>query len=319
MPDAVVDTHAVDHRDREAFWHSVLSDTFAPIHLDGWSGPREPAASLGSTRRGRLLLVEHEATAQVHRRTAHLIRRSDNLFLQIAILTSGSATLEQEGRVARLGPGDVVVYENSRPFTWRFATPWTATGLCIPADAVQLTDVERRSMSARTLSGRTGLSGVVSRFVLDLTRHAADIGDDQAGLVLGHASDLAVSLLAGPTNPERADARARTLLERAKGCIAQQQRDPGLTPDQIAAALHISTRYLHKLFEGEHETVALYLRGLRLRSARDELLDPRTSSRSVATVAHGCGFGDVSGFNRAFKAAYGTSPGELRRSAHEGG
>jgi AraC-like DNA-binding protein len=112
-----------------------------------------------------------------------------------------------------------------------------------------------------------------------------------------------------------ADARHRTLLDRIKGHIETHFRYPGLTPDDIAAAANISTRYLHKLFEAEHQTVTLYLRGLRLRCARQELLDPRLAHRSVAEIAHGCGFGDLSGFNRAFKAAYGIPPGDLRRRA----
>jgi transcriptional regulator GlxA family with amidase domain len=89
-----------------------------------------------------------------------------------------------------------------------------------------------------------------------------------------------------------------------------------LNPDEIAVAANISTRYLHKLFEGEHETVAaaLYLRGIRVQHARAELLDPRMASRSIAAIAHGSGFGEISAFNRAFRAADGINPRDLRRT-----
>jgi AraC-like DNA-binding protein len=168
-------------------------------------------------------------------------------------------------------------------------------------------------MSTRQLSRRDGLSGVVARFVVDLTSHGSEIPDAQSERILAQAGDLAISLLATSANAEYANARQRPMLDRIKGHIEEHFRDPDLTPEQIATAANISTRYLHKLFEAEHETVALYLRGLRLRHARDELLDPGGSHRSVAAVAHGCGFGDISGFNRAFKAAFGLSPTDLRR------
>jgi len=42
-------------------------------------------------------------------------------------------------------------------------------------------------------------------------------------------------------------------------------------------------------------------------------VDPRLTRRSIAAIAHGCGFGDISGFNRTFKAAYGINPSDLRR------
>jgi AraC-like DNA-binding protein len=313
MADTVVSTNTVDRSDRASFWHEVLADTFAPVQLDGWADHRDPAAHLAGTRRGRLLFAELEATPHVHRRTPRQIRQADAAYFQIAILTKGAASLQHDGRLAQLAPGDLVVYENSRPFTWTFTDPWAVAVLSIPSEAVRLTDSDRRAIGARQLSGRDGLSGVVARFVLDLTRHASEIRDAQSERVLAQATDLAISLFATPAHAEYADARHRTTLDRVKGYIATHFPDPALRPDEIAAAANISTRYLHKLFEGERQTVALYLRGVRLERARDDLLDPRLTRRSIAGIAHGCGFGDVSGFNRAFKAAYGINPSDLRR------
>jgi hypothetical protein len=99
-----------------------------------------------------------------------------------------------------------------------------------------LTDAERRAMSARRLAGQHGLSGVVARFVLDLTRHAAEIPEAQSERVLAQVSDLAISLLATPEGPDYADARQRSALDRIKGYIAAHVRDPALAPDEIAAA-----------------------------------------------------------------------------------
>ncbi|WBB70111.1 helix-turn-helix domain-containing protein [Micromonospora sp. WMMD812] len=313
VAEAVVSTGAVDPSERESFWHHVLADTFAAVQLERWADHREPAARLSATRRGRLLFAELEATPHVHRRTPRQIRQADAMYFQTAILTRGAATLEQEDRMAHLSPGDLVVYENSRPFTWTFTDRWAVTVLSIPHDAVKLTDSERRAMSARRLSGRDGLSGVVARLVLDLTRHAAQIPNAQSERILAHASDLAISLFATSANAEYADARQRSMLDRIKAHIETHFRDRRLTPDDIAAAANISTRYLHRLFEGEHETVARYLRGLRLQDARHKLLDPRLAGHGVAAIAHGSGFGDISGFNRAFKAAYGITPSDLRR------
>jgi AraC-like DNA-binding protein len=311
--DVVVDTDSLGLSEREVFWHQLLAHPCAAVQLEGWTEHGKPAAQLRSTRRGRLELVQFEATPQVHRRTQREIRRADVTYFQTVILTQGAGTLHQDGRTAQLRPGDLVMFENSRPFTWTFTEPWATTQLSIPREAVRLTDSERRAMSARRLSGRDGLSGVVARFVVDLIRHGSQIPDAQSERILAQVSDLAISLFATSANAEYADARQRTMLDRIKGYLEAHFRDPGLTTDEIAAAANISTRYLHKLFEAEHETVALYLRGLRLQHARDDLLDPRQAGRSVAAIAHGCGFGDISGFNRAFKAAYAMNPSDLRR------
>jgi len=314
-PDVVVHTDTLGLSEREVFWHQLLAHPCAAVQLEGWTEHGKPAAQLRSTRRGRLEMVQFEATPQVHRRTQREIRPADLTYFQTVILTKGAGTLHQDGRTAQLSPGDLVMFENSRPFTWTFTEPWATTQLSIPREAVKLTDSERQAMSARPLSGRDGLSGVVARFIVDLVHHGSQIPEAQSERILAQVSDLAISLFATSANSEYADARHRTMLDRIKSYIETHFRDPGLSPDQIAAAANISTRYLHKLFQGEFETVALYLRGLRLQHARDELLDPRHEHRSIAAIAHGCGFGDLSGFNRAFKAAYGINPRDVRRGA----
>jgi AraC-like DNA-binding protein len=102
---------------------------------------------------------------------------------------------------------------------------------------------------------------------------------------------------------------------RIKDYIEQRLSDPALRPSDIASAVNISTRYLHKLFEEEHRTVSLYIRERRLEQARRALLDSRLEDRSISTIAYGCGFGDLSGFNRAFKDAFAVTPKEIRSAS----
>ncbi|MEU8899428.1 helix-turn-helix domain-containing protein [Nocardia sp. NPDC048505] len=313
MPDIAASTDEIEPAEREDYWHHILADTFAPVRLEGWDRSPDPTARLHGTTRGRLLFAELTATPHVHRRTPRCIRASDAAFFQIAVLTAGAASLAQDGRVAELTPGDFVVYENARPFTWTFTRPWSVSVLSIPAAAVPLTDKERRAAAGRPLSGRHGLSGVVGRFVLDLIRHGAELADSRSEEVLARTTDLALCLLAEPDDARHADAAQRSLVPRIKAHIDWHLRDPGLTPAEIAAAMNISTRYLHKLFQAENESVALYLRRRRLACVRAELLDRRLEHLSIAALAHRGGFGDLSGFNRAFRATYGVSPGEMRR------
>jgi AraC-like DNA-binding protein len=107
----------------------------------------------------------------------------------------------------------------------------------------------------------------------------------------------------------------RTLPLRIKNYIDQRLADSTLDPPQVAAAFGISTRYLHRLFESQHETVGQYIRDRRLELSRLRLLDPRFSHQSISSLAFDSGFGDLSGFNRAFKAKYGLSPRQLPRAA----
>jgi len=312
----VLSTDNLASNDRGAFWRHVLGDTFAPVSVRNMAEDNV-AGSIRGHWAGRLLVTDVRSTAQEHHRTPRLIRTADNAFFQVAIVAEGVGQLEQDDRQALLRPGDCVLYENTRPFQWTFKDDWDVWVFSLPSDTVRLSENERRLISARRLDGTTGLSGVVSRFLLDLARHSEELSDERSEQVLAHVSDLVVTLLSDSLDDSGRGRGAvqRSLMVRIKDYIDQRLDDPELGPAEIAAAVNISPRYLHKLFEAEQRTVSLYIRGLRLDRARRDLLDPRQSGRPISAIAYGCGFGDLSGFNRAFKQAFGVSPRELRDSA----
>jgi AraC-like DNA-binding protein len=184
----------------------------------------------------------------------------------------------------------------------------------LPLGSVQLAESERRLVTARALSSQASLAGVVSRFLLDLARHTDLLPAAQSERVIAQASDLVVTLLSsafGADDDVRGSVQ-RSLVLRIKDYIEQRLTDPALGPGEIASAVSISTRYLHKLFQDEHRSVSQYVKGRRLDRVRNDLLDPRLADRPISAIAFGGGFGDISGFNRAFKEAYGMTPRELR-------
>jgi len=312
----VLTTDDLKPDEREAFWRHVMSDTFAPVTIRDMA-EGDVAGSIKGHWAGRLLVTDVQSTGQDIRRTPRLIRTADNAFFQVAIVADGIGRIDQDGRQAVLHPGDCVLYENTRPFQWLFDSDWDVWVFSLPSDAVRLNESERRLISARRLDGTAGLTGVVSRFLLDLARHSKDLPAAQSERVLAHASDLVVTLLSDCLDDSARvrGAVQRSLMLRIKDYIDQRLCDPALGPAEIAAAVNISTRYLHKLFEAEHHTVALYIKGLRLDRARRDLLDPRLAGRPISTIAYACGFGDLTGFNRAFKQAYAVSPRELRNAS----
>jgi AraC-like DNA-binding protein len=81
----------------------------------------------------------------------------------------------------------------------------------------------------------------------------------------------------------------------------------------IAAAHHISVRYLHHLFQADGRTVCGYVREQRLERCRADLASPSLARQSVGRISARWGFPDAAVFGRAFKNAYGVSPGEFRR------
>jgi AraC-like DNA-binding protein len=309
----ILSTDDVAPQEREGFWRQALSETFVPMTVGAVTGDRF-GGFLRSAWLGRLMVAEVASTAQDIQRTSREISRTDAAYLQIATVYRGAATVAQDGREAALGAGDFAVSETTRPFRWSFGGDWDVGAFTLPRGSVGLSEAESRLLTARRLDGQAGITGVVSRFLRDLAHHADSLSGAQSERVLADLGDLVVTLLGDWADDSEVvrSSLQRSLLLRIKDYIECRLADPTLGPAEIAAAVNISTRYLHQLFAGEHRSVSQYVRGLRLERCRRDLLDPRLADQSVATIAFRWGFGDLSSFNRAFRATFGATPREVR-------
>jgi transcriptional regulator GlxA family with amidase domain len=91
--------------------------------------------------------------------------------------------------------------------------------------------------------------------------------------------------------------------------------DPGLTPASAAAAIGVSVRQLHRLFEPTGSSFARYLLRQRLLRCRDTIAGATGTGRSVIDIAFGWGFNSMATFYRAFASEFGGAPTVLRTAS----
>lgn len=108
---------------------------------------------------------------------------------------------------------------------------------------------------------------------------------------------------------------AAVRLRLVKAAIEANLGEPGLNLERMAAQHSISPRQLRRYFATEGTSFSDYLRHARLARVRRLLTDPRSSHRTIASIALECGFPEASTMNRAFREEYGLTPSELR-AAH---
>jgi AraC family transcriptional regulator, positive regulator of tynA and feaB len=94
--------------------------------------------------------------------------------------------------------------------------------------------------------------------------------------------------------------------------------DTTLTPAEIAGALGVSVRHVHRLFSRQGSTVADWIRAQRLRHCRKDLADPYLHRKSITEIAFFWGFNDSAHFSRAFKQEFGTCPRTFRSRIESG-
>ncbi|MEU1284113.1 helix-turn-helix domain-containing protein [Kitasatospora sp. NPDC005856] len=282
---------------------------------------------------GPVTLVGSSFPSARFRRSERMVRRSDGPELyHLTLLTAGHEVLRTGAeQTEKLRPGDLLLLDSTHPYDARLfgggpGEPRVeGIGLDFPLELLPMPPRLLRGLRGRRLSGREGTGALLADFLLGLDRQAAALRSAEASRLGSVAVDLVAAWLAQELDAETAlppDARRRALVEKVRAFVRQNLHDPGLTPSVVAAAHHISVSYLHRLFtqESQGETVAVWIRGQRLRKAHRDLADPALWDVPVHAIAARCGMLRAPEFSRAFKAVYGLSPREHRhRSLSEPG
>jgi AraC-like DNA-binding protein len=102
-------------------------------------------------------------------------------------------------------------------------------------------------------------------------------------------------------------------LERIRHAVRRYLRSPKLGPRLLCQRLSISRSKLYRLMDAEGG-VARYIQRQRLREAYALLSDPSVE-RPVTAIADELCFADTSGFSRAFRREFNTSPSDVRATS----
>jgi AraC-like DNA-binding protein len=296
------------------FWNETACSSFVPIVSD----PEDIKTFAGKLTRmkvGELRLAEVYSDAQTVRHLpAHVAcTRTPMFFLQMQL--DGESINRQDGREAKLGPGDFTLCDTTRPYEMRFAGPNRMFVLGIPEALLRRHLACPESMVAISMSGSAGLSGLVSTFLRDFwQRRDVELGPCVAPRITRAMLDLVASaytLLPQSRSDRSSLATAHRI--RILNYIEAHLGDPDLTPVRVAAACKMTPRYLHHLFSQEPETVARYILRRRLEECSHALALLGHSGRTVTSIAFDFGFNSPTHFGRVFRARYGVTPREYRR------
>jgi AraC-like DNA-binding protein len=306
-------------RTRLDYLRHIVADSIVPFEVS-IDPERDLRAEIltGSVGMVHVTKINAATTLQAFR-TRRLIRMSDPELLKIDVLVRGDAVFAQGDREAGLGPGDFTFLDLSRPCeVAERSDDHEVVAVKFPRAALSLGHNDLERLTAVPISGREGLGAPISSLARHLARHLEGYGPTEGGRLATALMDLLVVALA-----ERLDrvamiapeTRRRALLASVQSFIGKRLGDPALSPSMIAAAHHISLRYLYKLFDGQDATVGGWIRASRLERCRRDLLDPALSDWSVSAIGARWGLTDASHFSRVFRAAYGLPPAEYRLTA----
>ncbi|GAA2598810.1 helix-turn-helix domain-containing protein [Actinomadura fulvescens] len=250
-------------------------------------------------------------------RTAKLIRQCDPEVILVHLPLNSSGSVSQGKHHNAFSPGDVVLYDSSRPLrVQQNALNGVSRWILVEIPRATLEQLVPSVSSLIAVPGRAtdGIGAVLTRYLDELLRNARDYTLAERTALNGVTVDLVAAtcarLRAGHVPPET---HRQVLFVHIRDFIDRRLGDPALTPQAIAAAHHISVRQLHKLFQLQGgPSVAAWIRIRRLERCRRDFADPRLGHLAVCVIARRWGFTDPAHFGRIFRETYGVTPTDYR-------
>jgi len=310
----VIRTDDVPAALRRAAWRTTVCETLGPFDLR--IDPDVPLQGeirshvLGPVTVGR---VQTSTPHSVHR-TPGMVRHDSLDFYRVLLVESGRPRLVQDGRVAQLRPGQMAIYDFTRPYDLVYESAIRFTVFNVPREMLALpVGLVHRLTAVSILPDGVGAlaAPLLSRVAVDVETYQSGSADRLSAVVTEVLTATIAERIdqADLVSPET---QQRVLLIRIHAFLEQHLGDRRLGPEAVAAAHHISVRYLHRLFATQNMTVAGWIRRRRLEQCRRDLADPALHAVPIGAVAARSGFLDSAHFSRLFRRTYGMPPREYR-------
>ena len=161
---------------------------------------------------------------------------------------------------------------------------------------------------AKRISGQTAAGGALSRLLQSLYDEAEWMQEEESSAVL----DTVFETLACMGREQGSLSNPLKLNGRLFQFVDSHISEPTLGPSEVASALGISVRHVHRIFSASGMTIGDYIRLRRLEQCRDDLANPRFEQKTITEIAFCRGFSDAAHFSHLFRKKYGVSARRFR-------
>ncbi|MDR6537852.1 helix-turn-helix domain-containing protein [Variovorax soli] len=303
-------TDAVPRPQRLDYWVGAVCEAFLEMDVTS-SRPEGFDACLQHQPLGPIAVNRVRASAQDVYRTHAAIGRSRRNFYYLISQFDQPWGAAQGGRSAALAAGDAVLVDSRERYEFHFREGVHCASMQLPIAWVERWLPAGQDAVARRIPGDAGWGLALRGMLHNLSPAFAEAPGLPPALIV---DQLGVLLsLAVPGTAERPALHAESIRRRATDLLHQRLGEPALVGQDVADALGVSLRSLHRAF-APGESFARTLRRLRMEEAARLLASDRFARLGVAEIGRRCGYLDASHFVRHFRAGHGLTPGAWRRS-----
>lgn len=304
----------VPQREKFDRFAGLVDEVFCPMQCQPIStsaasfDARIEAAEFGSIK------LAHVRTTPilVRRRKEDIGRMCDAPYL-IKFQLHGEAYWSQRNKDVHLRPGDFVICSTSEPYTLRFDGPYQMPVLALAASTMRRLTYDPDRFLGKRMSRDDAACSLLSGFVAQVVQRMSALPEPMIERVENNILGLLGGVLsAHSSTATHAHVPRPQQLENIKSFIHDNLRNRHLGPTMIAQAFGVSTRYIHKVFDGESLTLNRYIQSRRLDACYQSLIELRCAHLSITELALHWGFYDLPHMTRCFKKHYGATPSGVR-------
>jgi AraC-like DNA-binding protein len=310
-------TLSVDHlrrRDRFGYWREQwceetvgVTGELARTETQGFS-----AQAVAWSAEHAIRLRCRTSPFQVSRGVTEISRHGWENWIWLHQERSDGAVFHHCDNKFEIQCGDILVIDPTIPFSCRPQTAHNYYRWLLPRGWIEPHVPLSRGPLSVQLSGSQGLNGLVRAYLHALSETMDTLNGAELPAVINSFCRLLAAACGGNAE-QQCDAIKAAKLRQAKAYISHHLADPDLTPARTAAAIGVSTRQLHLLFEPTGTSFARCVLSQRLEECRAALNNPFNKRQSITNIAYAWGFNNLASFYRSFQRQFGVTPGEVRR------
>lgn len=307
----VLSTEHLPMKQRAEWLREMIGREFADVEI---SPPAEARLFNETTIFGwedlRLSSIRSNAIT-IERLSREPAKIRQDVYLAVVML-SGNYSLEQDGRAVALRPGDMTIYDATRPH--RIVCPGSFSKLIVSIPRSKLKarvgGVER--CSALQIPGDRGAGSVASAFVRSCAEQAQALSEREFATLSENCIDLLVLALAAVGRQGNGVSLGRSMSRaRVRNFVERNLDNPELDAAMVASGVGMSSRYINDILSDDGMPLMRHILSLRLEKCRREL--SFCAGTPITEIAFRWGFNDMSHFSRSFKRRFGCSPRDYRR------
>ncbi|MBT9513591.1 MAG: helix-turn-helix domain-containing protein [Acidovorax sp.] len=292
------------------YWVGAICEAFLEMECSSREAPTFDGV-LHSLSVETLSVNQVRATTQDVYRTPSGIARSRQLPFYLIGHAEAVWHVRQDGQVAHLRPGDVVLVDSARPYELHFPDGVNCVSLQLPRAWVGQWLAQAEARGPRVAWRDQGWGQSLGALAVQLARDPASAQALPPALLSDHLGALLCAALEPPRAP--VSSAAQGLHAHLCSLLRARMDQPGVSAQALAQEAGVSLRSLHRAFAAQGQTFAGTLREMRLARAGELLRRPQLAHVAVAEIGRRCGFADASHFARAFQRTMGVPPGQWRR------